>query len=121
DLVEEAAVLVIGPGRDPELDREPQLLGRSLHRPHRLRALLGVSLHRPAGDVEQQVADVGVVVEDRAGSDASLLGDVLDPQADGPFSKEPRSCRTSELIPPRTLVLPPHSQKRIRSRGWNPD
>ena len=100
ELVEQAALLVLGARRHPEVDREAQLVGGIREGADRLGAALGVALHRVARDVEQQVVEVGVVVEDRARREAGALGDVLDPQADRPALEQHAAGGGRELGAP---------------------
>jgi hypothetical protein len=63
ELVEQAALVVVGTGRDPEPNREAELVGGLGELADGLGAALGVAVHRIARNFEREIVEVGVVVE----------------------------------------------------------
>ena len=108
DLVEQAALLVVGAARDTEMDRQPQPLDRIVEGPNRLSTALCVAAHRRAADLHQQVGDLGVVVEDGGGGDPGALGDVLDAQPDGAALEQHPASGLGELAAACILAARSH-------------
>ena len=59
ELVEQPALRIVGARRDPEVDREPELLRVTVDPAHRRGAALGEALNRPARDLDQELVEVG--------------------------------------------------------------
>jgi hypothetical protein len=78
---------------------------------------LGKAIDCAARNLDQELVEVGVVVEDRARGEPGPLRHVLHPHSDRASLEQHLARGVSQLPAPLRLILPPHALNAIRQSG----